>query len=88
MLFSTLGKNICHLLVKWEVVSPNSRWGVQWESIYPIESSIPFLISNISNVGGGGGNIFLAFYAIPTFLEKLNYGNKKLNILFVFIEKQ
>ena len=34
MLFSTL-KKYCHLLVKWEVVSPNSRWG-QWESIYPI----------------------------------------------------
>ena len=28
-------KKYCHLLVKWEVVSPNSRWG-QWESIYPI----------------------------------------------------
>ena len=28
-------KKYCHLLVKWEVVSLNSRWG-QWESIYPI----------------------------------------------------
>ena len=35
MLFSTLKKIYCHLLVKREVVSPNSRWG-QWESIYPI----------------------------------------------------
>ena len=38
------------------------------------------------NWGGGGGNIFLAFYAIPTFLEKINYGNKKLNI-FLFYRK-
>ena len=36
--------------------------------------------------GGGEGNIFLAFYAIPTFLEKINYGNKKLNI-FLFYRK-
>ena len=33
-----------------------------------------------------GGNIFFAFYAIPTFLEKINYGNKKLNI-FLFYRK-
>ena len=38
MLFSTLKKNTIekvplHLMVKWEVVSPNSRYG-QWESIY------------------------------------------------------
>ena len=33
--------------------------------------------------GGGGGNIVLAFYAIPTFLEKINSGNKKLNIFFL-----
>ena len=32
-------------------------------------------------VWGGGGNIFLAFYAKPTFLEKINYGNKLLNLL-------
>ena len=37
-------------------------------------------------VWGGGGNIFLAFYAIPTFLEKINYGNKKINI-FLFYRK-
>ena len=35
---------------------------------------------------GGGGNIFLAFYAIPTFIEKKNYGNKKINI-FLFYRK-
>ena len=33
--------------------------------------------------GGGGGNIFLAFMLFPTFLEKINSGNKKLNI-FLF----
>ena len=73
MLFSTLQKKKnCHLLVKWEVVSLNSRWG-QWESIYPIYSSM-------------GGDIFLAFYAIPSFLEKNNYGNTKINI-FLFYRK-
>ena len=36
--------------------------------------------------GGGGGNIFLAFYAIPSFLEQINYGNKKINI-FLFYRK-
>ena len=55
-----------HLLVKWEVVSPNSRWG-QLESI-SIISSIPllwFCISNVGWFGGGGGcNVFLTFYAI------------------------
>ena len=35
-------------------------------------------------LGGGEGNIFLAFYAIPTFLEKINYGNKKLNICLFY----
>ena len=33
-----------------------------------------------------GGDIFLAFYAIPSFLEKINYGNKKINI-FLFYRK-
>ena len=48
-----------HLLVKWEVVSPNSRWG-QLESI-SIISSIPlfwFCISNVGVVWGGGGGCF------------------------------
>ena len=28
--------------------------------------------------GGGGGNVFLAFYAISKFLEKIHSGNQKL----------
>ena len=55
MLFSTLNKYWkvpIHLLVKWEVVSPNSREG-QLESIYII-SSIPLFWFCISSLGGGG----------------------------------
>ena len=69
MVFSTLKKYWkvpLHLLVKWEVVSPNSREG-QLESI-SIISSIPLFWFSISNVGvvwgGGGCNVFLTFYAI------------------------
>ena len=76
MLFSTLKKKYwkvpLHLLVKWEVVSPNSRWG-QLESI-SIISSIPlfwFCISNVGWFGGGGGcNVFLTFYAISNISRK------------------
>ena len=59
-----------HLLVKWEVVSPNSGEG-QLESIYII-SSIPLFWFCISNVGGGGGVVmfFSHFMLFPTFLEK------------------
>ena len=62
-----------HLLVKWEVVSPNSREG-QLQSI-SIISSIPlfwFCISNVGVVGGGGGGVMLFshFMLFPTFLEK------------------
>ena len=59
-----------HLLVKWEVVSPNSRWG-QWESISNI-SSIP-LLSQM----WGGVMFFLHFMLFQTFLEKQNSGYKK-----------
>ena len=81
MLFSKLKKNIywkvpLHLLVKWEVVSPNSREG-QLESI-SIISSIPlfwFCISNVGVVWGGGGcNVFLTFYAISNISRKKNLG--------------
>ena len=76
MLFSTLiqkyWKVPLHLLVTWEVVFPNSRWG-QWESISNI-SSIPlfwFCISNVGVVWGGGGcNVFLTFYAISNISRK------------------
>ena len=32
-------------------------------------------------LGGGGGNIFLAFYAISNISRKTNSGNKKQNIV-------
>ena len=78
-----------HLLVKWEVVSPNSRWG-QLESI-SIISSIPlfwFCISNVGWFGGGGGVMFFShFMLFPTFLEK-NLGIQtnyfSFNVFFVF----
>ena len=62
-----------HLLVKWEVISPNSRWG-QLESI-SIISSIPlfwFCIWNVGVVWGGGGCVmfFSHFMLFPTFIEK------------------
>ena len=73
-----------HLLVKWEVVSPNSRWG-QLESI-SIISSIPlfcFCISNVGWFGGGGGVMFFShFMLFPTFLEN-KPGNSFLYPLFL-----
>ena len=76
-----------HLLAKWEVVSPNSRWG-QWEAIN-ISSILLFwfVISNVCVVGGGGGgcNVFLAFY-VP--LHNLNgrwFSNISFNVFFVFL---
>ena len=64
-----------HLLVKWEVVSPNSREG-QLASI-SIISSIPlfwFCISNVGVVWGGGCNVFLTFYAIFNIFRKKYLG--------------
>ena len=70
MLFSTLKTNIekvpLHLLVKWEVVSPNSREG-QLETIsiilYYINSLVLILYLKCGGgLGGGGGcNFFLTF---------------------------
>ena len=63
-----------HLLVKWEVVSPNSsRWG-QLESIsimdYPLFPCSDF----VSQMWGGGGGVGVMFFShfmlFPTFLEK------------------
>ena len=70
MLFSTLQKYWkvpLHLLVKWEVVSPNSRFTV---GIYIHYTSIlRFPCSDFVSqmwwwFGGGVCNVFLAFYAI------------------------
>ena len=41
------------------------------------------LIFYLKHINWGGGNIFLAFMLFPTFLEKINSGNKKQNI-FLF----
>ena len=77
-----------HLLVKWEVVSPNSRWG-QLESI-SIISSIPLFWFCISNVGvfGGGCNVFLTFYAISNISRKKYLGIQtnyfSFNVFFMF----
>ena len=97
MLFPTLKKKKVffkkkipfHLLVKWEVVSPN-REG-QLESI-SIISSIPlfwFCISNVGVVWGGGGcNVFLTFYAISNISRNKNLGIQtnyfSFNFFFVF----
>ena len=56
MLFSTLRhilKSALHLLVKWEVVSPNSREG-QLESISIIYPLFPYS-DFVSQMWGGGG---------------------------------
>ena len=69
-----------HLLVKWEVVSPNSREG-QLESI-SIISSIPlfwFCISNVGVVWGGGGVMFFSYFMLfPPFLDKKIWGYKTI----------
>ena len=83
MLFSTLKKYWkvpLHLLVKWEVVSPNSREG-QLESI-SIISSIPLFWFCISNVGvvWGGGNFML----FPAFIEKIIWEYKPIISHLIF----
>ena len=70
-----------HLLVKWEVVSPNSRerlngkWFLQiverdsW-NLYPLYPLFP--CSDFVSQSGGGGEVlfFSHFMLYPTFLEK------------------
>ena len=65
-----------HLLVKWEVVSPNSREG-QLESISIIYPLFPYshFVSQIWGWFGGGGVMFFShFMLFPAFLEKNNLG--------------
>ena len=65
-----------HLLVKWEVVSPNSREG-QLESIsiiYPLFPCSDFVSQMWGWFGGGGVMFFLHFMLFPTFLEQKNLG--------------
>ena len=64
-----------HLLVKWEVVSPNSRWGqLEYISIimiiYPLFLCSDFVSQMWGWFGGGGCNVFLTFYAISNISRK------------------
>ena len=77
-----------HLLVKWEVVSRNSREG-QLASI-SIISSIPLFWFCISNVGvvWGGVMFFSHFMLFPTFLEKKIWEYKIIisHLMFCMLE--
>ena len=58
-----------HLLVKWEVVSPNSREG-QLESISIIIILYSLVLILYLKCGGGLGVMFFShFMLFPTFLE-------------------
>ena len=86
MLFSTLKKIILksalHLLVNWEVVSPNSRQG-QLESISIIPSfPCSYFVSQMWGWFGGRCNVFLTFYAIYNISRKIILAMQK--ILFFF----
>ena len=77
-----------HLLVKWEVVSPNSREG-QLQSISIIFIILVVILYFKCGGGGGGGcNVFLTFYAISNISRKKNLGIQNnyfsFNVFFVF----
>ena len=84
MLFSTFKKYWkvpLHLLVKWEVVSPNSREGqLEYISIISFIPLVWLCISNVGVVWGGGGGVmfFSHFMLFPTFLEKKIWENKPI----------
>ena len=83
-----------HLMVKWEVVSPNSRYRGQWESnisnIILYSRVLVFDLKHIKcggGLGGGGGVIFfLHFILFPTSLEKIILGIN--NKIYFCLEKQ
>ena len=66
-----------HLLVKWEVVSPNSREG-QLESISIISLYSLVLILYLKCGGGGGVMFFSHFMLFPAFLEKIIWEYKPI----------
>ena len=78
-----------HLLVKWEVVSPNSREG-QFGSISIILYSLVLILylKCGGGLGGGGVMFFSHFMLFPTFLEKKNLGiqnnDVSFNVFFLF----
>ena len=94
MLFSTLQKNNIEKcpFTYWL----NGRWFLQivHRDSGNLSNIILYslvLIFDLKHIKcGGGGNIFLAFYAIPTFIEKINYGNKKQweSISNIYINKK
>ena len=86
MLFSTFKKiyrkQPLHLLVKWEVVSPNSRY-----PLYPLFPCSDFVSQMWGGLGGGGGVMFFThFMLFTTFLEKKNSGNTNFLCIFFMLE--
>ena len=60
-----------HLLVKWEVVSPNSRGTVSIYIHYILYSLVLIVYLKCGGgLGGGGCNVFLTFYAISNISRK------------------
>ena len=76
-----------HLLVKWEVVSPNSRYRDS-ENLYPIYPLFPCsdFVSQMWGWFGEGGGVmfFLHFMLFPTFPEK-NHSGKKTTIFHLML---
>ena len=70
-----------HLLVKWEVVTPNSIEGQDSWNLYPLYPLFPhsdFVSQMWGWFGGGGCNVFSHFMLFPTFLEKKIWEYKTL----------
>ena len=75
-----------HLLVKWVVVSPNSREG-QLQSISNISSihCSDFVSQMRGWFGGGGGVMFFSYFMLfTTFLEK---NNLAIHLFIYFLRK-
>ena len=79
-----------HLLVKWAVVSPNSRGTVGIYIHYILYSLVLILYLKCGGGLGGGGVMFFShFMLFPTFLENLGIQNNyfSFNVFFVFFFK-
>ena len=72
-----------HLLVKWEVVSPNSRWG-QLESISDIDGMLFEFVMNFLNIEKNKilriffskFHVFFTFHAISNIKKKIRCTKK------------